>query len=276
MSSQPNYAICTVIYIIAHLIGLALMTLLGFWINYDKSGFGFNDSPDLEFKFHPILMCLSLLFLNGEAIMIYRGLRYLPKWFTKFVHATLHTVCFTFMVLGLKAIWNSKDFAKPNPRPNAMSPHSWVGLATASLYGLQFVGGLITFYLPVSPLHVRQAVMPLHKLSGLIIFAFSVGVVLMGSGALLGDALDCIDPKVICEKNLIANLYALCVLGYVACVFAIAANPNWIRVPLDDEVQATVTITHFQQHTNQSNNDAVTTAWSTQETVTYEEEKTAL
>lgn len=117
MPDNPNYAICTILYIIAHLVGVGALVFVGLWIDYKKDGslknifqsnsiyfrFGFHDQPDLEFKFHPILMSLSLLFLNGEAIMIYRGLRFWPKWLTKFIHATLHTVSFTFMVLGLKA-----------------------------------------------------------------------------------------------------------------------------------------------------------------------------
>jgi cytochrome b-561 len=107
-------------------------------------------------------MSLSLLFLNGEAIMIYRGLRSWPKWLTKFIHATLHTVSFVFMVLGLKAVWDSHDYHRDDkgnisPMPNALRPHAWVGLATASLYGLQFAGGLSTFYFPVTPLHIRKA-----------------------------------------------------------------------------------------------------------------------
>src|SRR5688500_16288219 len=102
MSDKPNYAICFIVYIIAHVFGLAALIFLGLWIDFDKNGFGFHDKPKLEFKFHPLCMALSLLFLNGEAIMIYRGLRFWPKYITKLIHATLHTVSFVFMVLGLK------------------------------------------------------------------------------------------------------------------------------------------------------------------------------
>lgn len=66
--------------------------------------------------------------------------------------------------------------------------------------------------------------MPLHRLGGLVIFAFSLGAVLMGTGEKTAWALHCPDTTVICEENLFVNLYSLCVLGYAACVFAIVSH----------------------------------------------------
>jgi len=269
MSDQPNYAICFILYIVAHLIGLGALTFVGLWIDYDKKGFGLHDHADLEFKFHPILMSMSLVFLNGEAIMIYRGFRFWPKYLTKFIHALLHTISFIIMVLGLKAVWDSHDYAKDSktgqltPMPNALRPHAWVGLATASLYGLQFAGGLTTFYLPMTPLHVRKTVMPLHRVSGLLIFAFSLGAALMGTGERSAWTLSCKDPTQICTENLYVNLFSLCLLGYAACVFVIAAIPEWIRVPLASELppDTNVVVTHYEPNT--SNHDNGTSAWTT-------------
>ncbi|KAI6210957.1 putative cytochrome b561 [Aphelenchoides besseyi] len=186
MAEETNYIYCFMIYIIGHLFGLSALFWVGMWIDYDKSGFGFHERADLEFKFHPICMALSLVFLNGEAVMIYRGLRFWPKFVTKAIHAVLHTVCFVFMVLGLKAAWDYHDYHRTNgvitPTPNALYPHSWVGLATASLYGVQFAGGIVAFYIPSTPMHVRAAFMPVHRSAGLLIFAFSLGAALMGTG----------------------------------------------------------------------------------------------
>jgi hypothetical protein len=69
---------------------------------------------------------------------------------------------FSNYAVNFQAVWDSHDYntdeqGKPAPYPNAHSPHAWVGLTTASLYGLQFAGGLVTFYFPATPMHVRQA-----------------------------------------------------------------------------------------------------------------------
>lgn len=79
----------------------------------------------------------------------------------------------------MQAVWDSHDLAVP-PMPNAHTPHSWLGLAVASLYGCQLLAGLLAFYLPLTPLAVRQASLPLHRLGGVIIFVFALAATLMG------------------------------------------------------------------------------------------------
>ncbi|KAI6174248.1 putative cytochrome b561 [Aphelenchoides besseyi] len=236
MAEETNYIYCFMIYIIGHLFGLSALFWVGMWIDYDKSGFGFHERADLEFKFHPICMALSLVFLNGEAVMIYRGLRFWPKFVTKAIHAVLHTVCFVFMVLGLKAAWDYHDYHRTNgvitPTPNALYPHSWVGLATASLYGVQFAGGIVAFYIPSTPMHVRAAFMPVHRSAGLLIFAFSLGAALMGTGEKAAFLLKCKPSNTLCTENLYVNFFALSLLGYGACTIP----PNWIRKPLPSEL----------------------------------------
>ena len=47
-------------------------------------------------------MSLSLLLINGEAILIYRGFRNQPKIYTKLVHGILQFIAFIIVLLGLK------------------------------------------------------------------------------------------------------------------------------------------------------------------------------
>jgi hypothetical protein len=57
MSDQPNYAICTILYIVAHFVGVAALVLVGLWIDYDKQGFVRNFQTNT-------LLPLDLAFTN--------------------------------------------------------------------------------------------------------------------------------------------------------------------------------------------------------------------
>ncbi|CAD5235125.1 unnamed protein product [Bursaphelenchus xylophilus] len=243
MHIQSAYLPPTIIFVVAHICGIIALILVGIWMNFDGKGFALRENPALEFRWHPICMSLSLLFLNGEAIMVYRGLRQVKKIYTKAVHAVLHCISFIIMVLGLKAVWDYHDYnvtptGQPAPIPNAKTPHSWVGLACASLYGCQLLAGFLSFYVPQTPLHIRQTVMPFHRAGGLVIFAFSLGAVIMGTAEKSAWALHC-PPEYgnnICPENFVINFFCLAVLAYGACVFLLAAVPGWIRHPLPSEI----------------------------------------
>ncbi|CAD5228840.1 unnamed protein product [Bursaphelenchus okinawaensis] len=244
MQFSGPYLAPTVIYGIAHLFGLTAIGLIVSWMCYDGKGFALRSDPKLEFKWHPICMSLSLLFLNGEAIMIYRGLRDVKKVYTKAVHGILHCIAFTIMVLGLKAVWDSHDYNytgtvdNVTPMPNLQSCHSWIGLSCATFYGCQLLAGFVAFYVPQTPLHIRQAVMPFHRTGGLIIFAFCLAAALMGAAEKAAWAVNC--PKEygndICPEKFIVDFFSLAVLGYGVCVFLLATIHAWIRQPLHSEL----------------------------------------
>ncbi|KAI6234728.1 hypothetical protein M3Y99_00761900 [Aphelenchoides fujianensis] len=249
MAEGQGYVYCLLLYILAHLFGASAMVWVGLWIDFNGSGFGFHERADLEFKFHPICMALSLVFLNGEAMMLYRGLRFWPKYITKAIHVLLHTVCFVFMVLGIQAAFDYHNYHRTNGViANALYPHSWVGLATASLYGVQYAGGLIFFYFPPTPMHVRAAVMPAHRAFGMLIFAFSLGAALMGTGEKSAFSLSCKPSGTLCTENLYVNFFALSLMGYGACVLLITMPPQWIRKPLPDEIPPAAQVLQIHPH----------------------------
>lgn len=69
--------------------------------------------------------------------MLYRGVRYARKKHLKVSHAALFGCVMLLAVLGLVAVFDSHNYAKPNPIPNLYSLHSWIGLAAVILFGLQ-------------------------------------------------------------------------------------------------------------------------------------------
>uniref|UniRef100_A0A914CGW6 Cytochrome b561 domain-containing protein n=1 Tax=Acrobeloides nanus TaxID=290746 RepID=A0A914CGW6_9BILA len=149
-----------------------------------ENGFSWHD-PDRQFHYHPTFMAMGIIFLQGEAIIVYRVFRHEKKRFTKLLHLTIHSIVLVFMLVGLKAVWDSHDFhldekGQPDPLPNLYSIHSWLGIIMVTGYVLQFTGGLVTFFYPGLSMDLRKFFLPFHQLFGVLIFVSVTAVALMG------------------------------------------------------------------------------------------------
>lgn len=59
-----------------------------------------------------------------------------PKFTVKVMHAALQLLVLAMAAFGLKTVFDSHNLAA-KPIPNMYSLHSWVGLSTVVLFGLQ-------------------------------------------------------------------------------------------------------------------------------------------
>lgn len=69
-------------------------------------------------------------------MLVYRTGRNLEKLTLKRLHALLHFVAFILSVIGLKAVFDSHNYANP-PTANLYTLHSWIGLITVILFAAQ-------------------------------------------------------------------------------------------------------------------------------------------
>lgn len=227
MMAMEKFKQFLVLLVSALAVGFVCIVFVLRWVFHFKEGLAW-DGGLAEFNWHPLLIVIGFIFLQGIAIIVYR----LPwtwrcsKLMMKFIHAGLNILAFTLAVISLVAVF---DFHNAANIPNMYSLHSWVGLAAVILYALQLVMGLAVYLVPITPGFVRAALMPIHVYGGLFIFSSVIATALMGITEKLIFGLK--DPK---YKDSPPEAVFVNVLGILISVFGglilwIATRPQWKR-----------------------------------------------
>jgi len=219
--------------------GLAVL-LVAVWMGSYGDGFGWTESPEQQFHYHPLFMVIGLIFLYGEAILVYRVFRHERKKFTKLLHVVLHSMIFVFFVVALKAVFDSHNLHVDKgvlaPIPNLYSLHSWIGFTTVILFCMQYVCGFVSFFFPGLSLGVRQWYLPIHQLAGMVIFVMATMSALMGISERTVFHTECwTKDKEFCSEMGVTNLLGLSILFYSISVIFLVANPRWRRRSLPEE-----------------------------------------
>ncbi|XP_073840134.1 plasma membrane ascorbate-dependent reductase CYBRD1 isoform X2 [Musca autumnalis] len=233
MDTDPAMANFKVLYVLTQLFGLTMIVLMGSWVGVHMGGLAGSDNPALEFNWHPLLMTIGLIFLYGNAILVYRGFRTLRKKTLKITHAALHMGAFVFTVIALKTVFDSHNLAE-TPIPNMYSLHSWLGLSAVLIFSLQYVIGFMAYLAPGAKESFRAALMPLHVYFGLFGFVLSIAAACMGITEKAIFALG----KSYSELPSSAVMVNLCGVLYVifgGLVVYLATNPAYKRKPIPED-----------------------------------------
>ncbi|VDD92266.1 unnamed protein product [Enterobius vermicularis] len=216
------------------------MMVVAWMIGYEN-GYSWSSDPEKQFHYHPTLMIISMLFITGEALVVFRVLRKETKRRTKLIHVILHTITLLFIMISLKAVWDSHryhrdSFGKLDPLPNLYSLHSWIGIALVTIYFGQYVTGFVSFFYPAFNNTIRAILMPFHRLIGHFIFLFVGLTILMGITEFSAWHHKCwTDDKTFCAEQGLANCIGIVTLLYIGLILLIAMNPRWQRKELPEE-----------------------------------------
>lgn len=215
-------------------VGVTAIILLGILFGQYRGGFAWTSDPAKEFNYHPLFMTLGMIFFYGDAILAYRVFRDVPKLRVKILHGCLLLSSLIFSSVGLKAVFDNHNNSVP-PKDNMYTLHSYVGLSSVILFGLQWVFGFVSFLFPKLSEEFRRAYMPAHRFWGKAIFAMAVGAALMGITEysifykLYGD------KTVIYQRNLI-NAFGMLIVSFAVLILYIVGHPGYQR-PADDAIQ---------------------------------------
>ncbi|KAM9393833.1 transmembrane ascorbate-dependent reductase CYB561 isoform 1-T2 [Pholidichthys leucotaenia] len=161
---------------VSQVLGLASVVLTGVWMGHYRGGFAWDGSPQ-EFNLHPLCMVLGLVFLQGDAILVYRVFYKEAKKTVKILHGVIHLLALIMSIVGFVAVF---DFHRAARIPDMYSLHSWCGMVTLILFCLQWVMGLLFFLCPVASSWLRATYLPIHVFCGLALMVLSIGTSLLG------------------------------------------------------------------------------------------------
>ncbi|XP_059198416.1 plasma membrane ascorbate-dependent reductase CYBRD1 [Centropristis striata] len=208
-------------------IGIVSIIFVLRWVLHYKEGLAW-DGGLAEFNWHPVLIVIGFIILQGLAIIVYR----LPwtwqcsKLIMKFIHAGLNLVAFILAVIAMVAVFDFHNTAKI---PNMYSLHSWLGLAAVILYCLQLVLGVGMYLIPITPVSWRAAFMPFHVYSGLFLFTSVIAVALMGITEKLIFGLSNPKYKDSPPEATFVNVLGLLLVVFGALILWIATRKSWKR-----------------------------------------------
>ncbi|XP_048372885.1 transmembrane ascorbate-dependent reductase CYB561 [Sphaerodactylus townsendi] len=212
-------------------LGLAVILVLGAWMGVYRGGIAW-ESSELQFNVHPLCMVVGMVFLQGDALLVYRVFRNESKRSTKILHGLLHALALVIALVGLIAVF---EYHKKKSFPNMYSLHSWCGIAAFSFYVLQWLLGLVFFLCPGVSFSVRSRYKPHHMFFGVFLFILSLATALLGILELLlfkiRDSYSAFVPE-----GVLANILGLLLVAFGAVLAYILTRDEWQRPPLAEEL----------------------------------------
>ncbi|KAI5353404.1 PREDICTED: probable [Prunus dulcis] len=161
----------TPVTIFAHLLAIAITTLVLIWLLHFRHGLALNSSiTEKILNVHTLLMVIGFILIGGEAIMAYKtvpGKRNTQKM----VHLILHFLALVAIILGIYAAFK---FNHESGIPNLLTLHSWLGVITISLFGLQWLFAFFAYVFPGAESSARGNLVPWHTFVGMVIFLLAV------------------------------------------------------------------------------------------------------
>ncbi|XP_052205353.1 probable transmembrane ascorbate ferrireductase 3 [Diospyros lotus] len=163
--------------VLAQLFGITALILLLIWLLHFREGLNLDsENPYQIFNVHPFLMYFGFIFFGAQAMMAFKTVA-AERDIKKFSHMFLHVIAITLGIVGIYSVFKFHD--KQNIK-NMYSLHSWIGMGTFCLYGLQWLFGFTLFMFPKATEGTRRRAMPWHISYGRALLYMSVCAALTG------------------------------------------------------------------------------------------------
>ncbi|CAG0881651.1 unnamed protein product [Cyprideis torosa] len=236
----------TLTYTIAAGVGVCLVSLMVVWLEHFRGGFAWSSSPGLQFNWHPLLMTLGMVFIYGNAILIYRVFRTERKRYLKIGHACVNALAFVLGVVGLRAVF---EFHNAKGIPNVYSLHSWLGIIVMIIFAEQLLFGLTFFLFPTVRPTLRTRYLSIHTTVGLGGFGLACVTALLGLMEKTFFVL--VDPKLpenhqykaLPAEGMLVNMIGMLIVIFGILVLTLVGLRRYRRIPVtEDEMLLTEAI----------------------------------
>ncbi|XP_039782849.1 probable transmembrane ascorbate ferrireductase 3 [Panicum virgatum] len=199
---------------LAHVLFLTTAVLMLVWLLHYRGGINIqSEDPEQVFNVHPFVMSWGFILLIGEAILAYSSIPMVDHRTQKMAHMMIHLVG---LILGIFGVYAAFKFHDAAVVPDLMSLHSWLGITAIALFGLQWLFGFVTFWLPAAHEHTRDAAAPAHVMAGLAIFMLAVCAAQTGLVQKSAGAASASEMKLINVTGIFILLYGVAVASAVA------------------------------------------------------------
>ena len=140
MTSTSNSSRCFfgILYTIAQLFMFGSVILFVYWIVQHEEGFAWSNHRGKQFNLHAVLMLTGFIFMNGQAMLIYKSFQCCKKIYNKIIHCIIFVCSVSAITIGIvAAIQGQHNVPKGASAKHFYSVHSWIGLTAVALFALQ-------------------------------------------------------------------------------------------------------------------------------------------
>lgn len=222
----------------SQVLGVASVVITGIWMGQYRGGYAWDGSAQ-EFNVHPLCMVLSMIFLYGDAIMVYRVFRNEPKRSVKILHTLLHFLVLLISIVGIVAVFQFHNAANI---PHMYSLHSWCGMLTFVLFIAQWLLGFGFFLFPGATAWLRSVYLPLHVFFGLTLFGLAVTTCLLGMTEKLLFSISDTYSK-FAPEGVLANTLGMLLVAFGVVIAYVVTREEFRRPPHPEEEALSV---HFK------------------------------
>ncbi|XP_023236293.1 probable ascorbate-specific transmembrane electron transporter 1 [Centruroides sculpturatus] len=171
-----------VLMFVAEVLLCGALGLCIYWVLGHRDGIAWEKNKTKQFNLHYILMIGGTIFLNGQAILVYKLFPCCKKIYGKVVHTIIFVMSVSSITVGLVSAIQARN-NDINPK-HFYSIHSWIGLTTIGLFALQLLFGFFTFLVflccETATAKFRQRLLPTHITFGLIVFSLAIASCVTG------------------------------------------------------------------------------------------------
>ncbi|KAF5761991.1 putative ascorbate ferrireductase (transmembrane) [Helianthus annuus] len=158
--------------VFSHLLAVSIATLVLYWLLKLREGVAFTSHVKIQ-----IFNAIKIAYERANAyryflsaIITYKGIL-ATRQALKLIHLVLHLLALFAGILGICAVFKFHNELKI---AHAYTLHSWTGLSTICLFGLQLLLGFVTFLFPGAKSGTRARFAPWHIFTGVVVFFMAI------------------------------------------------------------------------------------------------------